>query len=158
MGHGVSQFKETLLGATIIAYMSLSDRKETNIQSIWKQLYPKHAKAIDRIWERSISAAEKVMKAYRDQAGAHGDNPIKYFEGKMDLTRDQEEVKTALAAFLGLSIIFLRRQADEVPELSSEIEAVLLDVELRFPPNLSFNRRWLRTMHLIESGPYKRTF
>ena len=115
LGHGVDQFKETLLGATVNAFMAISDSpNSTNIRMIWKQLYPKHARAIDRIWNRSISPGESVMKAYRDQAGVHGDRPHKYFVGKLGLFKDQKQVLTALDAFYGLFICLLKRQAKEM--------------------------------------------
>jgi hypothetical protein len=159
LGHGVDQFRETLLGAIASAFMSISDTpKSTNIREIWKQLHPIHARAIDRIWDRRISGGESVMKAYRDQAGAHGDHPDKYFSGKLGLSKEKEKVIRALVTFIGLSTCLLRRQVKEIPELASEIEGVLLDAELKLPATLVFNRRWLRTMHLIESGSYTKTF
>jgi hypothetical protein len=158
MGHGVGRFKETLLGATVSAFISIADNpKSTNILDIWKQLYPRHATAIDRIWARRISAGVSVMKAYRDQAGAHGDRPHKYFAARLALLRDKEQVLMALRTFYELSTCLLKRQAKELPGLASEIEGVLLDIELSFPGG-AFNRRWLREMHLIETGRYTKRF
>jgi len=103
LGHGVDQFKETLLGATVSAFMSISDNPQsTNTREIWKQLHPAHAKSIDRVWVRRISHGERVMKAYRDQAGAHGDRPQKYFDAKIELLKNAQQVLAALSAFLGL--------------------------------------------------------
>lgn len=158
LGHGVGRFKETLLGATVTAFISIVDGpKSTNIREIWKELYPWHATAIDRIWTTKISAGESVMKAYRDQAGAHGDRPQKYFAAKQALLRDNAQVLAALGTFYRLSICLLKRQSKELPDLASEIEEALFDIELAFPGG-AFNRRWLREMYLIERGPYTKRF
>ena len=96
------------------------------------------------------------MKPYRDQPGAPGARGENYFAGKLGLFRESRKVLTASQAFYGVSICLLNRQASEHPSLASEIEAVLLDVELA--QTGAFNRRWLREMHLIESGSYTRNF
>ena len=159
MGHGTDRFKETLLGATITAFVAITDKpKSTHAQTIWKAIYPKHAKAIDRIWARSIAKGEAVMKNYRDQAGAHADKPHKYFAGRVGLHQQQDDVLKALWAFYSLSSALLKRQSKEAPTLSAEVEGVLLDVELRLGPEVTLNRRWLREMHLIESGRYTKSF
>ena len=159
MGHGIDQFRETLLGATVSAFMSIADKpSSTSIQEIWKLLYPRHAKAIDRIWKGRISAGQSAMKRYRDKAGVHGDRPHEFFAAKLGLIQDKEQILTALDAFLRLSILLHKRQPKDCPELSSEIEGVLLDVELASPGTGSFNRRWLRMMQLIDSGPYTKKF
>jgi len=75
----------------------------------------------------------------------------------MGLFAEKAKVMSALGAFLGLSICLLKRQAKELPDVSSKMEATLLDIELGFPQG-AFNRRWLRTMHLIQPGPYTRKF
>ena len=158
MGHDIDSFKETLLGATVVAFMALSDKpKSTSVREIWRQLHPTRARAIDHIWEKHISAGEAVMKGYRDQAGAHGDRLDKYLIGKLGLYRENKLVLEALSAFYGLSIRLLKRQAKDAPHLSAEVEAALLDAELKIP-NGCFNRTWLRRMHLIESGPYTKVF
>ncbi len=160
LDHGVDRFKETLLGATINAFMSMCDNpKSTNIRDIWKQLHPKHARAIDRIWSGKISAGERVMKSYRDQAGAHGDQPTKYFAARVGLLSDKALVITALQTFCVLAVCLLRRQTKELPEFASEIEGVLLDIELSsFAKGGAFNRRWLREMHLVGGGPYTKRY
>ena len=159
MGHGIDRFKETLLGSCVTTFMAMSDDpKSTNIRKIWKLLYPRHAKAIDRIWNAHITPGEKTMKFFRNKAGAHGDRPQKYFEGKIRLFTDKQQVLTALATFCGLSVCLLRRQDKEIPGLSSELEGVLLDIDLNFPEGKCFNRRWLREMHLVDSGSYSKKF
>ena len=159
LGHGVTEFQETLLGATINAFMSIADKQtSTNARAIWKQLYPKHAKAIDRVWNRRISSGESLMKSYRDRAGVHGDAPYKYFAAKLGLLSNTEQVLDALDAFHGLSVCLLKRLRKELPELSSEIEKTLLDIELKLDFPGSFNRKWLRKMHLTESGNYTKKF
>ncbi len=158
LGHSADRFRETLLNATVVAFMALSDKpKSTSVREIWRQLHPKCAKAIDHIWEKHISAGEAVMKAYRDQAGAHGDRLDKYLAGKLGLYASNKVVVEALQAFYGLSLCLLRRQAKDAPDLAAEIDAALLDAELKIP-NGSFDRKWLRQMHLIESGSYSKVF
>lgn len=158
MGHDVDDFKETLLGATVIAFMAISDNpKSTNVRDIWRQLHPRCARAIDRTWEKHISAGEAAMKTYRDQAGAHGDRLDKYLNGKLKLSIENKVILEALEGFYRLSISLMKRQTKDAPDLASEIEAVLLDAELRIP-NVSFNRKRLRKMHLLQSGPYKKVF
>lgn len=158
LGHEVDSFKETLLGATVVAFMAISDKpKSTSVRDIWRQLHPRCARAIDRIWEKHISPGEAVMKAYRDQAGAHGDQLDKYLNGKLGLFTESKVILEALEAFYGLSICLAKRQAKDAPDLASEIEAALLDAELRIPKR-SFNRKWLRNMHLLQSGPYRKVF
>jgi hypothetical protein len=159
LSHGVPEFKETLLGTTVSLFMSLCDnpKQSTNARTIWKQLYPNHAKAIDRIWDRRITPGESVMKLYRDKAGVHGDDLDQYINAKVSLIENKQLALNAMDAFYRLSIRLLKRQAKELPEFNSEIEGVLLDTELRFP-NKSFNRGWLRKMRLIESGPFTKKF
>jgi hypothetical protein len=71
------------------------------------------------------------MKAYRGKAGANRDRPND-FASKLKLFRDKKPLLTALGDY-SLSACLLRRQAKEVPELASEIEKVLLDIELSSP-------------------------
>ena len=97
------------------------------------------------------------MKEYRDRAGAHGDAVEKYFPAKVRLFRERDRILVALDAFLRLSILLTKKQMKENPSLESEIEAVLLDVELRFSEGC-FNRRWLREMQLIPTGRYSKRF
>ena len=158
MGHEVDSFKETLLGAIVIAFMAISDKpKSTSVRDIWRQLHPRCARAIDRIWEKHISPGEAVMKTYRNQAGAHGDEIDKYLSGKLGLFTKSEVVLKALKAFYGLSICLAKRQAKDAPDLVSEIEAALLDAELRIPDR-AFSRKWLRNVHLLQSGHYNKVF
>ncbi len=97
------------------------------------------------------------MKHYRDRAGAHGDEVEKYFAAKLQLMRERDRVLASLDTFLRLSIRLTRKQPRENPGLESEIEAVLLDVELGFSEG-SFNRRWLREMQLVPTGRYNKRF
>lgn len=158
LGHGADRFKETLLGAAVTMFMSISDKpKSTNAKTIWKQLHPKHSKAIDRVWSRKITPGETVMKLFRDQAGAHGDRPEKYFAGKLELFKEKNKVLIALDSFLSLSVCLLKRQAVELPNLASEIETALFDIELQLS-NGSFNRKWLREMLLIDRGTYRKIY
>ncbi|MEG9436720.1 hypothetical protein JAO29_11165 [Edaphobacter sp. HDX4] len=159
LNHSVARFKETLLSTTVTTFMALNDKsKSTNTRQIWKSLFSKHAKAIDRVWDRSITPGERVMKAYRDQAGAHGDDPYNYFVARVALLENEDRILTALSAFFRLSICLLNRQAKEIPELAGEIEAVLLDIELRFPRDQGFNRQWLKEMRLTEEGSYTKKY
>jgi hypothetical protein len=159
MGHGADRFKETLLGAIVSMFMAISDnpKTSTNARAIWKQLYPAHVKAIDRIWDRQIASGEAVMKSFRDQAGAHGDRLGKYISAKLGLFQHSAAVLDALHAFFGLSICLTKRQFKEQPQLDSQVEAVLLDMELCSPWG-SFNRKWLKEMHLIQRGNYSKIF
>jgi len=134
MGHDSDQFVEILLGVIVTTFMSMVDHPDsTNILEIWKKLYPRHAKAVDRLWAFKISPGERIMKRYRDQGGAHGDDAPKYLAAKLRLIAQREIVLDALFAFQRLSVLLLKRQPKEVPELQSDTEAVLLDVELKFP-------------------------
>ena len=158
MGHGSDRFVETLLGTIVSTFTSLVDHpKSTNIRDIWKELFPKHSKAIDRVWLTRIAKGEKVMKRYRDQAGVHGDTAPKYFAAKLSLMENRDIVLSSMDTFLRLSLLLLKRQPKEVPELSSQVEGVLLDIELSFS-NGSFNRTWLRQMHLIEPGNFSKKY
>ena len=50
LGHGVDRFKESLLSATVTAFVAIVDNpKSTHARHIWRKLYPKHCRAIDRI-------------------------------------------------------------------------------------------------------------
>ncbi|MBB5058575.1 hypothetical protein HDF16_003289 [Granulicella aggregans] len=158
MGHGADRFVETLLGSVVTAFMSLVDHRDsTNIRDIWRELFPKHSKAIDRVWQARIAPGEAVMKQYRDRAGAHGDKAPKYFAAKISLFGKRDVVLNAMNTFLRLSVLLLKRQPEEVPELNSQVESVLLDIELTFP-NGSFNRTWLKQMHLIEAGNFSKRY
>ena len=96
------------------------------------------------------------MKAFRDQAGAHGDRLGKYLAGKQGIHQHTNKVLTALQAFLSLSLCLNNREDDEQPELASDIEEVLLEMELSVP--ISFNRKWLKKMHLLRRGNYTKVF
>lgn len=162
LGHDVDQFRETLLGAAVNAYMAIADNpRSTNAQSIFIELYPRYKRSILRIWERYIAPGEVVMKAYRDRAGVHGDKLEAYFGGKMGLFRETAKVLKALQAFRGIAANLLKKLPTEHPNLADDVEAVLLDVELGFEAQGiygHFDRRWLRRMRLIESGPYRKVF
>lgn len=159
MGHGPEPFRETLLNAVVVTFMTIADErsKNTHVKTIWRVIYPRHARAIERIWSRQVVPGVAVMKEYRDKAGAHGDDIQKYLDAKFRLQRERELVLASLDAFLRLSIRLTSKQEKENPTLDSEIEAVLLDVELGFSKG-SFNRRWLRQMRLIPAGPFTRRF
>ena len=160
LGHGVDRFKETLLSVTVSTFVSLCDeRSSTHSRKLWNELYPRHAGAIDRVWCRRIAPGEQIMKAYRDQAGAHGDVPHRYFGAKRDLYARYAAVLSALNSYLSLSTCLLRRQKNEIPELNAEIESALLEIELKWAPGQgSFNRKWLQKMLVIESGPYTKVY
>jgi hypothetical protein len=159
MGHGTDRFVETLLGLQAITFMSIADaNNSTNIRTIWKVLFPLHAEAIDRVWSRSIQPGQDLMKSFRDQAGAHGDKPEKYFAGKLSLMRNSGIVLKSLQSFNALSICLLKRQAKELPEMESDIETALLGIELALGNEFVFNREWLREMHLIPKGSYRKIF
>ena len=158
LDHGSERFRETLLGVTVTTFMTMCDGpKSTNARRIWKALHASEADEIERLWNEKILPGETIMKGYRDQAGAHGDEPSKFFMAKIQLMQEKELVITALDAFLALATCLLKKEAEVMPELASEIEQILLDIELRFP-NGYFNRRWLREMKLVESGSYSKTF
>ena len=158
LGHESERFRESLLGATITIFMSICDGPEsTNARKIWRKLHASEADEIDQFWTDNISPGEEVMKLYRNRAGAHGDQPSKFFAAKIELIQKKQLVFEALDAFLALATCLLKKEADTIPELASEIEQVLLDIELKFP-NGSFNRRWLREMKLVESGSYRKVF
>ncbi len=159
MGHGPDRFKETLLSTIVTIFMSIADErsKTTHVKVIWQSIYPRHTRSIERIWLNQIAPGVEVMKHYRDKAGAHGDEVEKYFAAKFRLMREREKVLASLDAFLRLSIRLTKKQPEENPGFESEIESVLLDVELRFSEG-SFNRRWLREMQLIPSGNYTKRF
>ena len=159
MGHNSDHFKETLLGMVVTVFMSIADdrSKTTNVKVIWEAIYPRHVQSIDRIWKTRIAPGIAIMKHYRDRAGAHGDEAEKYFAAKMRIIRERDQIIASLDAFLRLSIRLTKKQAKENPEFESEIESVLLDIELNFSEG-AFNRRWLREMHLIPTGPFTRTF
>jgi hypothetical protein len=158
MGHGADRFVETLLSTIVTTFISLCDGPDsTNAREVWKKLHPSRAAEIDEVWEREILAGEKVMRQYRNKAGAHGDSLHKYLDAKTSLIQEKEVVLRALRTFLGLSTSLFRDQESVLPTLPADIESVLLDVELS-RPELVLNRRWLRSMHLTESGPFTKKF
>jgi len=156
LGHEARHFSDTLYGLTISSFISITDPNGTDVKPIWLILFPKHSRAIERIWTSNITPGWKVMKAFRDSAGFHGDKPQKYFAARLSLATGGAAVIKAPDSFHSLSACLHRRESKELPEFLAESEQLLLGVEIRH--RKSFNRRWLREMGLIRLGAYHKKF
>jgi hypothetical protein len=156
MGHQGRDFAASVRTAMLGWFCTIVDQSDggLNIFHIWRELFPKHRKRIDRLW-KEIEPHWQILRTFRDKCAFHADTPRNYFAAKQKIL-DNPQVAKAVQDFLDLTKFFINKEDEELPDFVPEVEACLLDVELEF--DLSINRESMRELLILRRGAYKRVF
>jgi len=156
LGQDGPDFADSLRTACLSWYCTIVDQSSDglNIFELWRLLFPRHLRKIDRVWSE-VEPEWEVLREFRDKCGFHADTANKYFAARQRV-RETPKCAKALQRFLTLAIFFLRKEDQELPDFVSEVEECLLNVELGC--NVSVNRDRFKRLLILPRGNYKRLF
>jgi hypothetical protein len=157
LGHDGQMFAGSLRTVLISWLATIVDqtRDGMNVFDLWRRLFPKHKKEIDRVWKQFEPQME-LIKNFRDRVGFHADTPFKFFEARDNIRGPNPKLEEAMQSFLNLQILMFRHEDEELPGFVSAAEELLLDIELGL--KISIDREWFRRALIIPRENYKRIF
>jgi hypothetical protein len=130
-------------------------RDGMNVFDLWRRLFPKHKKEIERVWTL-LDPQLELIKNFRDRVGFHADTPLKFFAARDEIRGKNPDLEAAMLGFLNLQILMFKHEDEELPDFVSAAEDLLLDVELKL--NMSIDREWFKRALILPRGNYKRVF
>jgi len=104
------------------------DKNGMNVIELWKQVYPQHAKLVQKAWAK-MEPTWPVLREFRNRAGFHADEPLKYFGARRRLRLEIKQVEAAVLEFEKLFKFFLNVEAKELPDLEEALDALLDELE-----------------------------
>ena len=104
------------------------DKNGLDVIKLWVELFPKHATRVREAWTR-MEPAWNAIREFRDRAGFHADTPMKFFGARYKIQVDTDLVEAAVQEFTGLLRFFLHAERTELPDLETELDALLIDLE-----------------------------
>ena len=130
-------------------------REGMNVFDLWRQLFPKHGKEIERVW-KVMEPQMEVIKEFRDRVAFHVDTPLKFFAARDKVRTPSPALAAAVQSFMDLEILLLRKEDEELPDFVPAAEELLLDLELQL--GISINREWFKRALILPRENYKRVF
>jgi hypothetical protein len=157
LGHDARMFASSIRTVTISWLATFVDqsRDGMNVFDLWRRLFPKHRKEIDRVWKR-LEPQLELIKTFRDRVGFHADTPLKYFAARDRIRGKNPELQAAMDSFMKLQIKLYKCEDQELPDFVSAAEELLLDVELR--QKISIDRDWFKKALILRRGNYRAIF
>jgi hypothetical protein len=104
------------------------DKNGMDVIPLWKELFPKHASEIEKVWSE-IKPFWGIVRAFRDRAGFHADKPHLFFAARGDVIAQIDDVVTAIYRFEQLFRTLLKAEASELPELGSVVDEFLDELD-----------------------------
>jgi hypothetical protein len=101
-----------------------------DVTRLWIELFPKHATRVEDAWGK-MKSAWPILRDFRDRAGFHADKPGKFFGARNNIRINCPSVETALEEFIQLLTFFLGVEGTELPELESELDKYLEDLQVQ---------------------------
>ncbi len=156
MGHSGRDYAASARTAMLAWFCTVVDQSTggLNIFNVWRELFPKHRKEIERLW-KEIEPHWDILRNFRDKCAFHADTPRNYFLAKQRML-DNPQVARAVQHFLDLTKFFVNKEDEELPDFVPEVESCLLDVELDC--NLNINREAMKQLLILRRGDYKKAF
>ena len=158
-GQENSDFAETLYVAIIGWFAVLVDQSKDGMDvfPLWKQLFPRHGRAIDRVWKK-IEPDWILIRDFRDNVAFHSAKPKKYFDVRLSMHTEKSRVVKALDAFVSLQACLTRRESKELSDFVTETENLLLDMELDPGCNIPPEREWFKKRLILPRGNFRKMF
>jgi hypothetical protein len=102
LGHDARMFASSIRTVTISWLATFVDqsRDGMNVFDLWRRLFPKHRKEIDRVWKR-LEPQLELIKTFRDRVGFHADTALKYFAARDRIRGKNPELQAAMDSFIG---------------------------------------------------------
>ena len=100
-----------------------------------------------------MEPAWKIIRAFRDKAGFHADKPTAFFKARADIIKNETQVTAALEEFQNLMRTILNAEPKELPELETELDK-LLD-ELDSADSYHYSRAGFKKYLMITSAPHE---
>src|SRR6266481_1829920 len=156
MDHDSAEFAGSMQTAAVSWWVTFVDKNGLNIFDLWKELFPKHKKKIDKLWKQ-IEPTWRVLVNYRNRCGFHADKPMRYFGAKAELLDNGKQVTRDIQDFITLSVFLMRKEEKELPDLVDATEDLLLNVELKY--GYAVKRSAFRKAGILPlSAKFKRVF
>ena len=87
-----------------------------DVIKVWEEVFPQHAKRVQEAWEK-MEPTWLVLREFRNRAGFHADEPLKFFGARHRLRSEFKQVEAAMVEFDKLFKFFLKAEEKELPEL-----------------------------------------
>jgi hypothetical protein len=116
-------------------------RNGMNVFDLWRRLFPKYEKEIDRVWEK-LEPQLKLIENFRNKVGFHAGSPMQYFAARDKIRGMNPQLEAAMDAFMDLQMLMYKHEEEELPDFFSAAEDLLLDVELEL--KISVDREWFK--------------
>jgi hypothetical protein len=131
MDHDSVEFASSMRVVAVSWWVTFVDKNALNVFDLWRELFPKHKAKINKLWKQ-IEPTWQVLVDYRNRCGFHADTPMRYFGAKAALLDNGKQVTKDIQDFITLSVLLIRAEEKELPDLASATEELLLNVELKF--------------------------
>ncbi len=130
VGRTTNDFADSLRTVQLSWFALFVDKSRDglNVIELWKQLFPKHRVGIESAWQR-MKPAWDILREFRDRAGFHADNPVKFFNARRRILLENQLVTEALKEFEHLFKTLLNAEATELPELEQAVDSLLDELE-----------------------------
>jgi hypothetical protein len=123
------QFMSDSVRTVVLSWFALFvDKNGLDVIKLWIELFPKYAAHVREAWTR-MEPVWQTIREFRDCAGFHADKPMKFFGARYKIRRDSLKLDAALKEFEELLKLFLKAEADELPDLETALDALLDDLE-----------------------------
>src|SRR5260370_39243627 len=124
-------FMSNSVRTVVLSWFALVvDKNGLNVIELWKELFTKHTRKVEEAWTR-MEPAWDAIREFRDRAGFHADKPTKFFMARHRIQVEAEQLDAAVEEFSTLLRFFLVAEASELPELETELDALLDDLQTR---------------------------
>ena len=142
-----SRFVADSVRTVVLSWFCLFiDTSGMNVIEVWSEVFPKHAAQVQEAWRR-MAPAWKILRRFRNRAGFHADKPIRFFEARHTLREQWPTIEKAMAEFEVLLKLFLKAEAQELPELESELDSLLDELEKKH--GSKYNREQFKAYVMI---------
>ncbi len=124
------QYSADSLKTVAVSWFALFiDKNGMDAIKVWSQVFPAHASKVQAAWKK-MESSWQILRTFRNRAGFHADEPMKFFAARHQLRKEWSKVQAALDEFKKLFDFFLIAEGTELgAELGPALDSLMDELE-----------------------------
>src|SRR5258708_37956601 len=92
------QYSADSLKTVAVSWFALFiDKNGMDAIKVWSQVFPAHASKVQAAWKK-MESSWQILRTFRNRAGFHSDEPMKFFASWLQLRKDRVKELAAMYA------------------------------------------------------------